>query len=192
MSHPASRRPRAAAAALAAAVAMTGATALGAAAESPDDLPAPTADQLAAAVHAWDPAGSVQQWQVAGSVRSLETVETEGTETTISLATDILFASQSYDLPASAAPRIAELLADVPEGAAVQVHGHTDSLVGPIPNDELSRNRAQAVADVVAAARPDLALEVAGFADAEPAVQENPDDPSTYAANRRVEIVYGD
>jgi OOP family OmpA-OmpF porin len=171
---------------------MTGSAApAGAAADSPDDLPAPTAAQLTAAVQAWDPAGSVKQWDVGGSVRSLETVETEGTETTISLATDILFSSQSYALPASAAPRIAELLAAVPDGAAVQVHGHTDSLVGPIPNDELSRNRAQAVADVIAVERPDLALEVAGFADTEPAEREDPDDPSTYAANRRVEIVYG-
>ena len=166
-----------------AAVALAMTTASPAAAvDSPEDLPAPTPQQLAA---------SIRVWSVDGSVRTLETVATEGAETTISLATDILFASQSFELPTSAAPRIAELLADVPEGAAVQVHGHTDSLVGPIPNDELSRNRAQAVADVIAAERPDLVLEVAGLADAEPVARENPDDPATYAANRRVEIIHG-
>ncbi|TNC19471.1 OmpA family protein [Georgenia sp. 311] len=152
-----------------------------AAVDAPEDLPAPTRQQLAA---------SVRVWSVEGSVRTLEAVATEGDQTTISLASDILFASQSFELPPAAAPRIGELLADVPEGAAVQVHGHTDSLVGPIPNDELSRNRAQAVADVIAAERPDLVLEVAGFADTEPVERENPDDPATYAANRRVEIVY--
>ncbi|MFC4555395.1 OmpA family protein [Georgenia faecalis] len=176
------RRGRTAAVVLAAGALALTTAAPAAAVDSPEDLPAPTPQQLAA---------SVQVWSTEGSVRTLETVATEGAETTISLATDILFASQSYELPASAAPRIGQLLADVPDGAAVQVHGHTDSLVGPIPNDELSRNRAQAVADVIAAERPDLVLEVAGFADTEPVGPENPDDPATYAANRRVEIVYG-
>ncbi|MCM3659393.1 OmpA family protein [Georgenia satyanarayanai] len=149
---------------------------------SPDDPPTPTARQLAQSVHQWDPSGSI---------RSVESVETDDGVTTITLATDILFASQSDEMPSSAAPRIAELLADVPDGAAVQVNGHTDSLVGPIPNGELSESRARAVADVVAAERPDLTIDVAGLADSEPAVRENPNEPSTYAANRRVEILYG-
>ena len=111
------------------------------------------------------------------------------------LETDILFASNAWDLPAPAASKIVELAAEVPEGATVQVGGHTDSR--PVDrsqydfdNQQLSEHRAQAVADALAAERPDLTLEVEGFGDEQPAVSENPDDPSTYAANRRVELRY--
>jgi outer membrane protein OmpA-like peptidoglycan-associated protein len=161
-----------------------------AARKGPEDLPAPTAEQLAASVHVWDPSGSVRVWDVAGSVRTLETVETGGGETTISLATDILFTPDSAELPANAADRIAELIVDVPDGSAVAVEGHTDSVQGAVDNQQLSAGRAAAVAEVLRGARPDLTLEVAGFANTRPAVAENPDDPSTRAANRRVEIVY--
>lgn len=160
--------------------------------DSPDDLPSPTADQLTRSVQQWDPSGAVHQWDPSGAVDSFEDVDTADGETTITLATDILFASQSDELPDSAAQRIPELLDDVTEGASVQVHGHTDSLVGPIPNDELSQNRAQAVADVIGDDRPDLTLDVEGFADTQPAQDEDPDDASTFAANRRVEIIYTD
>ena len=113
------------------------------------------------------------------------------------LETDILFASNAWELPAPAASKIVELAAEVPEGATVQVGGHTDSR--PVDrsqydfdNQQLSEHRAQAVADALAAERPDLTLEVEGFGDEQPAVSENPDDPSTYAANRRVELRYGE
>nr|KEP23804.1 hypothetical protein DA06_04535 [Georgenia sp. SUBG003] len=153
-------------------------------------MPEPTAEQLADSVRAWDPNGSVRVWDLDGSVRALETVEREGSETTISLATDILFTPDSAEIPANAAERIAELLSDIPDGAAVTVGGHTDSVRGAVDNQKLSTDRATAVADVLRRTRPDLVLEVAGFADTQPAVQENADDPSTRAANRRVEIVY--
>jgi flagellar motor protein MotB len=72
----------------------------------------------------------------------------------------------------------------------VQVHGHTDSVQGAVDNQQLSTARAEAVADVLRTGRPDLRLEVAGFAATRPAVAEKADDPATRAANRRVEIVY--
>lgn len=156
----------------------------------PDELPEPTPELLAASVIAWDPARTVIQWDPAGTVRSVEQVETEAGRTTITLAADILFTPDSADLPQTAAARIGELVAQVPQGAAVQVHGHTDSVQGAVDNQQLSTARAEAVADVLRAGRPDLQLEVAGFAAARPAVAERPDDPSTRAANRRVEIVY--
>lgn len=110
------------------------------------------------------------------------------------LQSDILFAVNSWELPESAAARIAELVEDIPEGASVQVGGHTDSVpVGPghdFDNQELSQERAQAVADALAEVRSDLQLQVEGFGASDPAVAEDPDDSSTYAANRRVEIRY--
>ncbi|KAE8764117.1 OmpA family protein [Georgenia thermotolerans] len=156
----------------------------------PDELPKPTPELLAASVIQWDPAGTVIQWDPAGTVRSVEQVETAAGRTTITLATDILFTPDSAELPQTAAARVGELVAQVPQGAAVQVHGHTDSVQGAVDNQELSTARAEAVADVLRAGRPDLQLEVAGFAATRPAVTERADDPATRAANRRVEIVY--
>ena len=170
-----------------------------AAPEGPEDLPEPTAEQIADSVRVWDPSGSVREWDPSGSVhvwdlegavRPLETIETDGGETTISLATDILFTPDSAEIPPNAADQIAALLSDIPDGASVSVGGHTDSVRGAVDNGQLSTDRAAAVADVVRRARPDLVLEVAGYADTRPAVQEKADDPSTRAANRRVEIVY--
>lgn len=140
---------------------------------------------------------SITRFDAAESITSLGGTDTDTEEDVIVLETDILFASNAWELPAPAASKIVELAAEVPEGATVQVGGHTDSR--PVDrsqydfdNQQLSEHRAQAVADALAAGRPDLTLEVEGFGDEQPAVSENPDDPSTYAANRRVELRYGE
>lgn len=140
---------------------------------------------------------SITRFDAAESITSLGGTDTDTEEDVIVLETDILFASNAWELPAPAASKIVELAAEVPEGATVQVGGHTDSR--PVDrsqydfdNQQLSEHRAQAVADALAAERPDLTLEVEGFGDEQPAVSENPDDPSTYAANRRVELRYGE
>lgn len=116
-------------------------------------------------------------------------------ENVIVLEADILFRSNEWELPSSANAKIAELVEEIPEGASVQVHGHTDSL--PVDesqfdfdNQELSESRAEAVADVLSDERSDLGLDVEGFGDSQPAVDEDEEDPSTFAANRRVEIRY--
>lgn len=140
---------------------------------------------------------SITRFDATESITSLGGTDTDTEEDVIVLETDILFASNAWELPAPAASKIVELAAEVPEGATVQVGGHTDSR--PVDrsqydfdNQQLSEHRAQAVADALAAERPDLTLEVEGFGDEQPAVSENPDDPSTYAANRRVELRYGE
>lgn len=158
---------------------------------SPDDLPDPTPDQLARSVHAWE-VNNVHQWSIDGAVGELETVVNEGEKTTISLATDILFTPNSWELPGAADERIADLVDEIPDGAQVQVDGHTDSTPTgeDFDNQQLSTRRAQAVADVISGARADLDLQVEGLADSEPAEAEDPEDPATYAANRRVEIIY--
>lgn len=137
---------------------------------------------------------SITQYNAPSSITALGSAAADGE--VIVLEADILFASNAWDLPAPAASKIVELAAEVPEGATVQVGGHTDSR--PVDrsqydfdNQQLSEHRAQAVADALAAERPDLALEVEGFGDEQPAVSEDPDDASTYAANRRVELRYG-
>lgn len=117
-------------------------------------------------------------------------------EDVIVLETDILFSAMEWEIPAGVGNTLAGLVGEIPEDATVQVHGHTDS--NPVPeeydfdNQALSENRAEAVAEVLEEERPDLTLEVEGFGDSDPAVTEDPEDLSTYGANRRVEIRYGD
>lgn len=139
---------------------------------------------------------AVRVFDLEGSVRSLgDDVESSGGQTTISLSSDLLFAENSWELPGSAPDQIAELVADVPEGATVAVTGHTDSqqpIGQDFDNDELSENRAEAVADVLSEERSDLDLEVSGVGESEPAMTEDPDDPATHGANRRVEVIYSE
>lgn len=139
---------------------------------------------------------SITEYDAPSSITSLGSTEPADDEVIV-LEADILFASNTWDLPGPAAGRIAELAAEIPEGASVQIGGHTDSL--PVDqsqydfdNQQLSEHRAQAVADALSSERPDLTLEVTGHGSQQPAATENPDDPSTYSANRRVELRYGD
>lgn len=165
---------------------------------SPDDLPDPSSSAIDDSVHAWTQSGidaSVHQWTAGSledSVQPLEQTREEEGSTVIDLATDILFEVNAWELPSSAEESIAELIADVPDDAAVTITGHTDSTPTgeAFDNAELSEHRARAVADAVSAARPDLELEVSGAGSSDPAVSEDPEDPSTLAANRRVEIRY--
>lgn len=172
-----------------------------AAADSVDDGPPPepeggiSAGDLRDSVHRFDLDGTVDAADLDGTVHSLGDARSEN-EDVIVLETDILFTPNSWELPGEAGPRVVELVEEVPEGAAVAVHGHTDSTpVGPdhdFDNEQLSERRAQAVSDVLAEERSDLELDVAGFGAEEPAVAEDEQDASTFAANRRVEIRYGD
>lgn len=137
---------------------------------------------------------SITRFAVEESVTSLGEAEPEE-EDVIVLEADILFSAMLWDLSDSAEQRIADLAEEIPDGAAVEVNGHTDSR--PMPEDHdldnlgLSEHRAQAVADALESARPDLDLTVEGFGDTQPAETESDDDPSSFAANRRVEIRYG-
>ena len=82
-------------------------------------------------------------------------------------------------------------MAEVPQGAAVQVHGHTDSISDRAFNQTLSEQRAQTVAGAITQHRPDLQLEVAGFGmdqPVEPNEVNGEDNPEGRALNRRVEI----
>lgn len=162
------------------------------ASEPPVDPPSPSPEQLRGSVTTYVPddlVRSTKTYTIDG-VTTLESTSTEGGDTTISLATDILFEPDRWDVPQAAVDRIAQLVADVPQGEQVEVAGHTDAIVGAVDNQLLSENRAGAVAAVVAAARPDLVLSVAGYADTRPAVTDNPQDAATLAANRRVEITF--
>ena len=153
-----------------------------------EDLPEPTQAQLAKSVHVWDPTRGVHTWKLEGSVSEVEQVETKDKETTITLSTDILFTPDSSALPGTAAQRIEKLVKDVPKGAKIKIDGHTDSVKGKVDNQKLSTDRAKSVAEAVAKKRSDLKATVKGHADSRPVTREDPQDPSTRAVNRRVEI----
>ena len=166
--------------------------------DTPPDEPPGDADQqlLSDSIREFTPSDYVRLFDPSDHIEYLGGTESEE-ENVIVLEADILFSSNEWDLPSSAAEKIAELAEEVPDDASVEVHGHTDSL--PVDesqfdfdNQELSENRAQAVADGLADQRSDLSMDIEGFGDSEPAVTEDEEDPSTFAANRRVEIRYGD
>lgn len=146
------------------------------------------------AVTEYDPSDYVTQYDPQDHIERLGGTAESEDEDVIVLETDILFAAMEWELPGSAGPKIGELVEEIPDGAAVDVHGHTDS--NPVPdgydfdNQVLSENRAEAVAQVLEGERPDLELSVEGFGQDQPAVEEDEEDPDTFAANRRVEIRY--
>jgi outer membrane protein OmpA-like peptidoglycan-associated protein len=146
----------------------------------PADFGEPTAEQIADSIHVWDPTGHVEV---------IETESTDGDETVLSLDSDILFAFGSSEMPSSATSRISELVAGIPEGAAVSVTGHTDDVGTDADNLELSKDRAATVAAAVTAARRDLVLTVEGRGESDPV--ESNSEPEGREANRRVEIRYG-
>lgn len=127
---------------------------------------------------------------LARNITPMAEVDEEGGATTITLSSDVLFDTGSAEMTDAAAGRVEDLVEDVPEGAEVTVEGHTDDVPfsGDGGNQQLSEDRAEAVAAVIAAARPDLELEVAGFGESRPAADG--DDAAARAENRRVEIRY--
>lgn len=122
------------------------------------------------------------------NVSEVDRTTSEGSQTVISLASDVLFAFDKATISERARDKIDELVAEVPKGAEVQVHGHTDSIGSAAYNQELSEKRARAVAEVIESVRSDLRLQVKGFGKDRPV--ESNDEPAGRALNRRVEIRY--
>lgn len=160
--------------------------------QSPPEPPGEvTQGMLADSVTRFDPERSITAYDVDRSIEELGDAESEE-DNVIVLEADILFGAMQWQMSTHAEERIGQLVDEVPDGAEVAVHGHTDSRPMPtdheLDNQQLSENRAQAVADALANTRTDLELDVDGFGATQPAVTEDPDDPTTFAANRRVEI----
>lgn len=121
-----------------------------------------------------------------------ETVD-EG-QRVIGLNTDILFGFAEAVVAEAGAARIAEVLADVPQGSPILIGGHTDSIGDDASNQVLSQQRAEAIAAIVRSARPDLMLTVTGYGESQPVASNTKggqDDPEGRALNRRVELRVG-
>ncbi|HEV6954399.1 MAG TPA: OmpA family protein [Promicromonospora sp.] len=127
------------------------------------------------------------------STTALETVVEEDEATTVRLTSDLLFRFGEHALTEAADAAVRDLLDDIPQGAEVTVDGHTDSIGDDAFNDRLSEQRADAVAAVLADARPDLHLTVRGHGEREPIADneiDGKDNPVGRAQNRRVEVGY--
>ncbi|MCL2850064.1 MAG: OmpA family protein, partial [Micrococcales bacterium] len=119
-------------------------------------------------------------------------VQQSGDDQMVTLASDVLFATDDFSLSPEALGRvdsIAGQIAAVASGGQVQVVGHTDDVASDEYNLELSKKRARSVADRMA---PTLGAAftfvVDGKGKREPAVSGT--DPAARAANRRVEISF--
>lgn len=124
--------------------------------------------------------------------RSLRQEVEEGDQTTLVIATDVLFAFDSAALSPRAEQAVRDLAADVDDAdGSLLVVGHTDSIGTDEYNQDLSERRAAAVADVLGdALGGDVELTTVGRGEDEPVADEGEGDPAAAARNRRVEIVF--
>ncbi|MER7796860.1 OmpA family protein [Microbacterium sp. NPDC096154] len=116
----------------------------------------------------------------------------EGETVTMTLASDVLFATGAFSLDSTAATAVdaaaAEILASADEGD-VHVVGHTDDVDTPESNQTLSEKRAQAVASRMRTALGDAFTVVAsGEGETNPVASGT--SVEARAANRRVEISF--
>ena len=152
-----------------------------------------TPAMLADAVLDLDATSAVFDLSRSAAVRGLEQTKKEAGAAVVTLTSDLLFDFGESTLTPAASAALAEIAQAIGQGAAVAVDGHTDSIGGNDVNVPLSQARAQAVADALAAVRPDLALTVTGHGSAVPVASntaEGGDNPAGRALNRRVELTY--
>ncbi|WP_433309190.1 OmpA family protein [Micromonospora sp. CA-269861] len=113
----------------------------------------------------------------------------------LTLAADVLFAFGKADLSPAARARLTEIVRRLRDQASgkVQILGHTDTVGSDADNLALSRRRAEAVRDALAAKLVDtpITYEIAGFGETRPVAPNTvagKDNPKGRASNRRVEI----
>lgn len=125
----------------------------------------------------------------------VRTEDVAGGVTTVTVSSDILFDFDEAELTERAEETITELAAEI-QGTTgtVDVVGHTDGVGEADYNRELSEERAEAVAEALAAELgEDAAIEPEGRGSEEPVAQESGDSEEqaeARALNRRVEISY--
>ena len=110
---------------------------------------------------------------------------------TVTLASDVTFDSDSYNLTAAADAQlqtVADQIAQYPDGGNLDIVGHTDDVADNAHNQTLSENRAGTVKDRLGqlAALTKWQITTTGKGETEPAINDTTDEAR--AANRRVVI----
>lgn len=130
-----------------------------------------------------------QAAELRAQLGSNATVVNTGQEITVTMAQDILFATDSY----SVRPDLAQMLRSVAQNinsypmSIVYVTGHTDSTGSEAYNQQLSMRRADAVAGVlIGAGVPGNRVQARGMGESQPIASN--DTASGRAQNRRVVI----
>jgi outer membrane protein OmpA-like peptidoglycan-associated protein len=106
---------------------------------------------------------------------------------------DVLFDTNAATLKVGSAERLDRLAAFLNEnsGTRIMIEGHTDSRGSDAYNEELSRRRAQAVADaLLTRGIPSGRFEILGRGEAAPVASN--DTAAGRQQNRRVEVVFSD
>ena len=148
--------------------------------------PSPSADATSAQGTA---AGPVPIERYTRTLNGSASTHTTDKDVTVTLASDVTFDSDSYNLTAAADSQlqtVADQIAQHPDGGSLDIVGHTDDVADDAHNQKLSENRATAVKDRLAQLT-DLAswkVTTTGKGETEPAVKDTTDEAR--AANRRV------
>lgn len=150
-----------------------------------DDAPEPSAERIERSVNTYSVEGSVE----------LLVQEPEDDGVGLTIGSDVMFAYGSAELDDAARGALDALIDELPDGAVLEVGGHTDSRGGDEVNVPLSQARADAVAAAITDRRPDTRVTATGYASTQPLADEYPGgkpDPAAMAQNRRVEIRVAD
>ncbi len=149
---------------------------------------ATSAEELGASGDLTFPTASIDAFTVGFDDSSSARVE--GSTATVTLSSDVLFATDEFALTPQAAAVVdaaAQQILDSGRAGDVTVVGHTDDVGTDAYNQELSVKRAQSVADrLVPALGAGYTLAVDGRGESEPVAPGS--SPEARAANRRVEI----
>ncbi|MDR1816394.1 MAG: OmpA family protein [Clostridiales Family XIII bacterium] len=115
----------------------------------------------------------------------------EGEETTLTITSDVLFATDEYELSAEAQDVIARAVDQIKseyDSGTVKIVGHTDDVADDAYNQTLSEKRAESVRAVIAPLLgSDYTVTAEGRGETEPLVSDTSEDAR--AVNRRVDIV---
>lgn len=157
-----------------------------------DGQPPPSTSDLAGSVRTLETA---RVRSLEPQVRELRTEERAGDQTTVTISADVLFSFDSAELNEAAVRIVMDLVERIARaGSDVAVVGHTDAVGSREYNQQLSEQRAEAVAallrDGLDGSRT-VTTEGRNFSEpVAPEQVDGQDSPEGRARNRRVEIIF--
>lgn len=160
---------------------------------SPSDMDTVTAAQIEEATTPIELDGRTTKIELSEATSPVAVESVEGGSTVTILASDIIFEFGRANVVQDARAAVEKAVESAPHGAKVTVDGYTDSIGDAASNIRLSTQRADAVAGVIRAKRPDLDVTTKGHGEESPVAANTSggkDDPAGRAKNRRVQISF--